>query len=497
MKHLSLFEKRVLFIAIIVHLICVWFSVGFHHPDEHFQLIEFANYKCGKTTLEQLPWEYAAQMRPGLQPLMVYSLLKPYYALGLSNPFHFTMLLRFISAIVAMFTAWHFHKAIEGQIKDVYLKKAHLVLSLLAWGLVYLHVRFSSENWCALMMAWALIFFWRNDKQSYFLFGLFAGLSVVFRFQALFMLAAAGLWMLFIAKSSIKNIIQCLTGFVMATAIGLCCEYWLYGTWTFSAWNYVFQNVVENKAANYGVEPWYWYFEQIFQQGLIPFSVVLLLAIPIMLIYRPKHIITWMTICFLIGHIVVAHKEFRFLFPLYFFYPFLGLITIQYFQEKWSSWLEQAKYIKLKQLLWKSFWIANSIALLVMITKASDSRIAFNETLLKMTKKPTILIYSGEYNPYANSGFLGAQFYNNPNLFSACIDTFMKDTSLLKGKNVWLFSEHAYPKDEMMFLYAGSYFDSSRTSVIWTKFPKWLYAFNFNGWLERSNAYTLYQLHNQ
>ena len=136
MKNLSLFEKRVLFIALIVHLICVWFSVGFHHPDEHFQLIEFANYKCGHTPLAKLPWEFPAQMRPGLQPLMVYVLLKPYYLLGFTDPYAFAMLLRFLSACMAMFTAWHFHKAIVGHIKSEFLQKVHFVLSFLGWGLV-------------------------------------------------------------------------------------------------------------------------------------------------------------------------------------------------------------------------------------------------------------------------------------------------------------------------------------------------------------------------
>jgi hypothetical protein len=73
----------------------------------------------------------------------------------------------------------------------------------------------------------------------------------------------------------------------------------------------------------------------------------------------------------------------------------------------------------------------------------------------------------------------------------------MKDTSLLVGKNVWLFSEHAYARDEFMFQYAGPFFDSTRTQVLWTRLPTWTYKFNFNQWLERSNAYTIYQLYDK
>lgn len=497
MKHLSVFEKRVLFIALIVHLICVWFSVGFHHPDEHFQLVEFANYKCGRTPLDKLPWEFPAHMRPGLQPLMVYLFLKPYYSLGFTDPYAFATFLRLISAFMAMFTAWHFHKAIVGQIKDEFYQKLHFLLSFLGWGLVYLHVRFSSENWSAIAMAWALIMLWKNNKYSFLLFGFLAGLSFVFRFQSIFMIAGAGLWMLFSNKNKWREMAVVIFGFLIAFGIGILCEYWLYGQWTFSGWNYVYQNVVENKAAKFGVEPWYWYFEQIVVQGLAPFSVIMLLSIPLMLVYKPKHILTWMMLLFLLGHIVVAHKEFRFLYPLSFFYPIWAVFTLAFLAEKLQAFQHQKWFRILKSVGWKSFLIANAIALLLMITKPANDILALNKVLLENLKKETIILYSYEFNPYANGDTLGATFYANPLIKSSCIDSFMKDTSLLVGKNVWLFSEHAYARDEFMFQYAGPFFDSSRTQVLWTRLPTWTYKFNFNQWLERSNAYTIYQLYDR
>jgi len=499
LRNLPAFEKRILFIAFIAHLIGVWFSVGYHHPDEHFQLIEFANYKCGLTPESKLAWEFPAQMRPGLQPLMVYLLLKPYYSLGFSDPFAFTTLLRFLSAMMALFTAWQFHKAILPQIKSEFLQKVHLILSVLGWGLVYLHLRFSSENWSAIAMACAIIMLWRSNNPSYWLFGLLAGLSFVFRFQAIFMIGGIGLWMLFIDKTKWSNIAKVIAGFAFAFCIGLLCEYWLYGEWTMSSWNYVFQNVVENKAAKYGVEPWYWYFIQIYQQSLAPYGIIMLLSIPVMLLYKPKHILTWAMILFLLGHIVVAHKEFRFLFPLSFFFPFWAVTTIEYLGKKFESLHANKRYQLFQRILWKSFWIANGIALLVMITKPANDLIALNKLFYKHLHQPTILVFSHEFNPYVNAEAeaLGATFYGNPLIESYCIDSFMKDTSALVGKNVWIYSNFAFPKDEFIFQYGGPFFDSNRTKVILTKLPTWTYQFNFNQWLERSNAYTLYQLYDK
>ena len=497
MKNLSVFEKRVLLIALIAHLICVWFSVGFHHPDEHFQLVEFANYKLGRTPYESLPWEFPAHMRPGLQPFIAYLFLKPYYALGFTDPYAFATMLRLMSASIALLTAWHFHKAILPQIKSAFLQKVHLVLSFLGWGLVYLHVRFSSENWSAIAITWAIIMLWRNNKRSYWLFGLLVGISFVFRFQSIFMIGAAGLWMLFVEKTPWSNILKVFAGFIAAFVLGLVFEHWLYGEWTISGWNYVYQNIIENKAAKYGVEPWYWYFVQIVVQGLAPFSIIMLLSIPVLLLYKPKHILTWMISLFLLAHIAVAHKEFRFLYPLAFFYPFLAVTTIEYLDEKVRNYHQSKWYRNFRNIGWKTFWIANGVALILMITKPSNDIIALNEVLLENLEKETIILYSYEFNPYVNGDTLGATFYANPLIKSYCIDEFMNDTLALKGKNVWLFSEHAYAKDEFMFQYAGPFFDSSRTKVIWTRLPTWTYQFNFNQWLERSNAYTIYQLYDK
>lgn len=497
LKHLSVFEKRLLFIAIIVHLIAAWFSVGFHHPDEHFQIIEFANYKLGITPVNRLPWEFPAEMRPGLQPLMVYILLKPYYALGFTNPYHFAMLLRLLSGMLALFTAWKFHKAIAPQIRSVYLQNVHLILSLVGWGLVYLHVRFSSENWSAIAFAWAIIALWQSHKYNFLLFGVLAGFSFVFRFQAIFMIAGAGIWMLFVNKTKFKDILQVLAGFLFVFALGLLCEFWLYGHFTISSWSYVYQNIFENKAAAYGVSPWWWYFEQIFNLSIPPYSILMLLSIPVMLVYKRKHILTWSMIIFLLGHIVVAHKEFRFLFPLAFFFPYFAIVSLEFLGEKLKNQEHSKWYVFTKKFLAKSFWVINAGALLLMITKPANDIIALNEVLHNRLKEETIIIYSKEYIPYLDGDIVGATFYSNPLITSHCIDYYMNDTPSLKGKNIWLLSEYPHAKDEFMFQYAGSFFDSSRTTVLWSSLPEWTYKFNFNGWLERSNVYTIYQLHDK
>lgn len=493
MKHLDSFDKKILFLGLLVHLIAAYFSVGYHHPDEHFQIIEFANYKLGKTAYEFLPWEYAAAIRPGLQPFLAWLLLKPYYALGFTNPYHFTFILRLISGLLALLTAWQFHKSIAPQIKKEFYQKLHLVLSILGWGLVYLHVRFSSENWSAMAMAWAIMLLWQHKKYSYLLAGALMGFSFVFRFHAIFMIGGAGLFLFFIEKINWRKIVSIKLGFIAAFAVGLLCEYWLYGRWTVSAYGYVYENIVANKAAQFGTEPWYWYFGQILNLTIPPFSLVLLFAIPVMLIYRPRHILTWCLIPFLLGHIVVGHKEFRFLYPLAFFIPFYAVSTLQFAEEKLNFLNEQKIYQFLKQLFRKGFWTINIFALLLIILKPASDLVFTMQAIQPLIKKPTIMIHEGILGPTIECNKQGKVFYDNP-LLSIYSDSAVKANPELINttQNILLLGNAAFTKDELMFQNNAT-IDSNDYQIVWQYMPKIAFYININHWIERSNTYTLYE----
>ena len=56
-------QNKIYFISILSLLISSIFSVGFFHPDEHYQILEFANYKMGNINPTQLPWEFHEKIR--------------------------------------------------------------------------------------------------------------------------------------------------------------------------------------------------------------------------------------------------------------------------------------------------------------------------------------------------------------------------------------------------------------------------------------------------
>jgi phosphatidylinositol glycan class B len=486
------FEKQLLVIAVIVHIIAAWLSIGFHHPDEHFQIVEFANYKLGGTPELHLPWEFANQMRPGLQPFLAYLFLKPYYALGFKNPYVFTFILRLISGLLAIVVALKWHEVVKLKIASEKYQKLHLFLSLLGWSAIYIHVRFSSENFAAMAFVIGL-FVWQfsNSKHKSLLFGIWAGLSFVFRFQAIFLIIGWVFWYLFIQKNKISKLLPVILGGVISIVFGLIFEFWLYGELTFSSWAYLEQNVIYNKASNFGTEPWYWYFEQIFNLAMPPFSIILLLSIPLMITRYKQDVIGWCVLFFILGHSVIGHKEFRFLFPLIYFVPYVSICTLIWIEEKIKN------PSKVKYLNWgiQAFVIVNLIAMIFMNSKPANDLLNVNAFIDKNIKRPATIIYSDGYtNPNINA-LVPSDFFGLKEVKLSCIDSFMNDDTLqLENTYVYLFVEKPLLKDDFVVQYGGQYFDTASMNLIYSQIPQWASRFNFNNWIERSNNYKIYLL---
>ena len=84
------------FIALLVHLAAIWFTLGFMQEDEHFQILEFAGLKLGWTQPQLLPWEFASRIRPALQPIMVLATSRFF---SLLNPYIIALIFRFFAGI--------------------------------------------------------------------------------------------------------------------------------------------------------------------------------------------------------------------------------------------------------------------------------------------------------------------------------------------------------------------------------------------------------------
>ena len=75
---------RIMLAGVLFTLLFALLSRGFYHPDEHFQILEYARLKLfGAETTDYMPWEYHAMMRPGIQPFIAWALGRLLLAAGL------------------------------------------------------------------------------------------------------------------------------------------------------------------------------------------------------------------------------------------------------------------------------------------------------------------------------------------------------------------------------------------------------------------------------
>jgi len=98
--------------------------------------------------------------------------------------------------------------------------------------------------------------------------------------------------------------------------LGVACPLLAGGLLDALTWSYPFQstvlnvwiNVVQGKAANWGVPPWYFYVEWLIKR-LGPLLILAVLGV------RRSPLLAWLVLIIVLSHSVIAHKEYRFVYP--------------------------------------------------------------------------------------------------------------------------------------------------------------------------------------
>ena len=150
--------------------------------------------------------------------------------------------------------------------------------------------------------------------------GLVLGFAFYLRFPVALALLGLGLWLIVIERPGIRIIAAMALG-LLALVINLLLDRWFYGQWTLTPVNYFLINLVEAKAARFGVDPGGITLALLLM--VPPFSLVLLPAMIGAVILKPRNILVWTVVFFMVGHSFIDHKETRFLMPV--IYPLLVL----------------------------------------------------------------------------------------------------------------------------------------------------------------------------
>lgn len=324
----SLFRIKTFYILIIGMVLSFGLSAynnsGYYHEDEHYQIIQFAEFKLGNT--QEISWEFKERIRSTVQPIIAMGLLVTFRFFGIQDPFLLAFILRMISAFFAIYVSVRmcivFFKEVNKNYRGIFV-----FLTCFLWFYPYLYVRFSSENWAGLFSMLVLTYAHQKigsgKPRHFFYLGVLMGIAILFRYQMLFFASGLILWIIFVSKARYKNILIACLGICIMMGMGVALDSLFYHTFTIALYNYFDANLIRGIASHFGVSPWYQIIIYIVQASTYPMGAVIIVCFLIGVIAKPTHIIYWITTAFLLSHAIVPHKELRFLFPLVGFIPLI------------------------------------------------------------------------------------------------------------------------------------------------------------------------------
>ena len=402
MTSLLAHKKSVLYIGgVVFFLLTAFFSEGFYHGDEHFQIIEFAQFKLGKTAQVNLPWEFEAQIRPTLQPVLAMGIFYVCDLISIIDPHTKAFVLRLITSIFAFSAIAIFLRSIKHLIKASF-QNWLVFLSFFLWFIPFINVRFSSETWAGITLLYGLSLLLREkrDQIHFILAGLFIGFSFVFRFQMGFAIIGIVLWLILNQRKPIQTSFLFIVSSLLPISLSVAIDSWFYGGFVFTPWNYFEYNIIQGVASEFGTSPWYYYLFAVFRFSFFPIGILILLSLLKVTLTHSKNLIIWVVVPFILFHSVVGHKELRFLFPLANLVPFLIIMAIQ--EIKWSNFLTQVLLV--------SFIGINSILLLSSSLIPAGNGETKTARILKSMRENQSVAYFKDSNPY-NPWGLNMYFY--------------------------------------------------------------------------------------
>ncbi len=480
-----------LLISVLTHLGAAFFSEGRTHPDSDYQILEFAQYKAGGESDLTLPWEFFETIRPALQPALA---LMVHERVADGDPFKTSVLLRFISAALGLFSAWVLCLYAFRWLRDDRLRFALVALIGTFWMLPWFHVRFSSEGWAASLLAISIVCVCAacepNRQHQWWLAvlgGATLGVSFYLRFPVAFAILGIGLWVLVVARPGVYVLGSLAIGFLLAVFLNVVVDHWFYGEWVFTPWNYFIANIVEGRAAEFGVDPWWYYGEKLLLLLVPPVSPLLLAAVAAAFLLRPRHVLTWVGVCFLIGHSLVGHKETRFLVPL--IMPLLVLVVLgaESLGERFKTRARSMGRRVVRNILIAVFLVMNTAALIyVSLTPAHQEAVIHKWIYETASNQPLTVFTWGKHPYYDGTGMVS--FFRSSNAQFEAIDLTVGVAPTLRDSDqpIYVF---------IPFLDAPALLQAQcpTLGLVSSAVPAWIRGWDVSEWLSSLRIWSIYR----
>ena len=507
-----------LLLSLFFHILTSFFSVGYQAVDEHFQILEFLSYKMGGTPAYDLPVEFGEKMRPWLQVAIYYQIIGGAKFLGITNPHTWAVLIREMTGLMGWLSLVGLSQCSLIWFKKLQTQRLAIVLLSTLWYFPAMHARPSSEGLggTAFVLGITLLYLALSIKPAteepirkfcgliplqspwaWILGGAFLGLSFEARFQMALMILGGGLWFLVYSNLSWKKYLLIFFGFSGTFILGRLADYWGYGDWSFSPWRYFNYNILRGEVSRYGQSPWWDIFRMSITESWPVLGILLATLSVVGWLRFPKHLLTWCQVPFFIVHCLIAHKEYRFFFPIGNAAPILALLSLT--SKKTGSLLEISAFHSLFQI--PSKWINNllskfmagflilnnSVGLLALSIIPMARNIQFQEAISKrIIPGQKFSIYSAGRDPFVISG--------NPTYFFR-----PQELDFHPVKNLGDLAD--FPPPMQTYWVFDDSFDLSaplkqklpHCHKSFSTLPSWVLYLNWNQWVSRSNAWSLYE----
>lgn|GEM_PF-1451831 len=296
--------------------------------DEIFQTIEVGH----RITFGRgfLAWEWREGVRSYIMPAFFALLYRFFDVVGVRDPLLLAVCIKSFLAVLHA-VGWAFLFPLLSFIVSPSRAFTVALFSALLYGGAFISVRTLGESVSIPFLIISLFFaqaaIERNISKSACLAGLFAGVAFAFRFQAIFFvmgifavlfIASPRRYLMTASFSVVLLIVVFLVGFV---------DYFTWGRFFQSLFKYVDYNLFQNGASRFGEESWDFYlaaFTHLFPPALLVPTIGAVIA---GLFSRRLAVIVVPLLIYTIVHVLVPHKEVRFLFPSYVLFGVLVLFA--------------------------------------------------------------------------------------------------------------------------------------------------------------------------
>ena len=161
------------------------------------------------------------------------------------------------------------------------------------------------------------------------------------------------------------------------------------------------------------MQPWWWYFVQLVYQLVPPYSLLLIAGGIVACFRRSRNVLVWVVVSFVLLHLIVGHKEARFLFPLVYALPVLPVLALEGLGSPWREVWDRIWRSRTARVL-GYFWIAVNLGGMLVVSLLPANRSAVIQGwLYERGEEAPFTVYTLGRDPYLSAG-LRVNFYRSP-----------------------------------------------------------------------------------